>query len=77
LENRVSKLFGRIEELAMDLAPGFAKYVGNSRFIEEGSVQRFENALGRAGHEPPTRKEPGRPPKTKKAGSTRDGLRTR
>lgn len=38
-ENRISKLFHRIELLSFDVAPGLARFAGRSRLAADGSLQ--------------------------------------
>lgn len=75
LENRVSKLFGRVEQLAFDLAPGLSRFVGNSRLNDRGTVQAIDN-IGRAAKAPTpppvsdggTRSKPSKTTKTPRGG---------
>lgn len=43
LENRITKLFHRIEELAFGIAPGLARFTGRSRLDREGQLRPMEN----------------------------------
>ena len=60
LENRVSKLFNEIEQLAFDLAPGLARFAGRSRLDMDGNLHPLENA-GPGANLPP---QPPPPPRT-------------
>ena len=79
LENRVSKLFGRVEQLAFDLAPGLTRFVGHSRLNDRGAVQPIDIS-GRIVKSPPpppvndggTRSSPSKTSKT-----PRDGIGSR
>ena len=44
LENRVIKLFHRIEQLAFDVAPGLARFQGSRRMDVDGSLRPIEKA---------------------------------
>ena len=44
LENRIAKLFHRIEELAFGIAPGLARFAGRSRLDHEGQLRPMESA---------------------------------
>lgn len=43
LENRISKLFSRIEELAFAVAPGLLRFVGRQRLDDRGDLQFIES----------------------------------
>ncbi|TWT98366.1 MotA/TolQ/ExbB proton channel family protein [Stieleria varia] len=53
LENRVSKLFHEIEQLAFDMAPGLAKFQGRQRLDVDGNLHPIEHHLGEATPPPP------------------------
>ncbi|MCC9655962.1 MotA/TolQ/ExbB proton channel family protein [Rhodopirellula sp. JC737] len=55
LENRIAKLFHRIEELAFVIAPGLVRFVGRSRMDEEGQLRPLDNGTPppMAIHSPP------------------------
>nr|WP_184308233.1 MotA/TolQ/ExbB proton channel family protein [Aporhodopirellula rubra] len=42
LENRITKLFHRIEELAFGIAPGLARFAGRSKLDNEGQLRPIE-----------------------------------
>ncbi|TWT95455.1 MotA/TolQ/ExbB proton channel family protein [Neorhodopirellula pilleata] len=42
LENRITKLFQRIEELAFAIAPGLARFAGRSKLDYEGNLRPME-----------------------------------
>ncbi|TWT74261.1 MotA/TolQ/ExbB proton channel family protein [Allorhodopirellula solitaria] len=44
LENRIVKLFHRIEELAFGIAPGLARFTGRSRLDYDGHLRAIEGA---------------------------------
>lgn len=44
LENRITKLFQRIEELAFAVAPGLARFTGRSKLDYEGNLRPLEGA---------------------------------
>ncbi len=80
LENRVTKLFGRVEQLAFDVAPGLTRFVGNSRLQRDGSLHPSIVAdRPRRGDRdvapPPVDDAP--PPAGEKTKRTRDGIQTR
>lgn len=47
-ENRVTKLFHRIEKLAFDVAPGLTRFRGHSRLDPDGSLQPLPPAAAAA-----------------------------
>lgn len=56
LENRIAKLFQRIEELAFGIAPGLARFAGRSKLDYEGNLRPIEfngPPLAGAGAAPP------------------------
>ena len=55
LENRIAKLFHRIEEMAFVIAPGLVRYVGRSRMDAEGQLRPLDNGAPppMAIHSPP------------------------
>jgi biopolymer transport protein ExbB len=60
LENRLAKLFHRVEELVFDLAPGFARFTGHRRMDQDGVMRPMDPAVSTSdGPKPP-------PPRTKK-----------
>lgn len=44
LENKISKLFQRIEELAFAIAPGLARFNGRSKLDFDGNLRPLDNA---------------------------------
>lgn len=44
LENRLSKLFHRVEEFAFEIAPGLERFTGRRRLDSEGSLHSMENS---------------------------------
>lgn len=44
LENRITKLFHRIEELAFGIAPGLARFAGRSKLDVDGQLRPIEGA---------------------------------
>ncbi len=44
LENRLSRLFHQIEELAFDVAPGLARFTGRTRLDPTGAMKPLERA---------------------------------
>ncbi len=46
LENRLAKLFHRIERLTFDLAPGLARFAGISRLDQDGTLRPMLTAPG-------------------------------
>lgn len=62
LENRISKLFRQIEQLAFDLAPGMARYAGRRRLNGEGQLVASSSGEGDPTAVPPP------PPHTAEAG---------
>jgi biopolymer transport protein ExbB len=44
LENRIAKLFHRIEELAFGVAPGLNRFVGRSKLDHDGQLRTLEGA---------------------------------
>lgn len=75
LENRISKLFHQMEQLAFELAPGLARFAGERRMRSDGVLVKIDgNELGRSTREPtapipppPDQVAPKSPPKGKKA----------
>jgi biopolymer transport protein ExbB len=61
LENRLSKLFHRIERLAFDIAPGLARFTGRTRLDSDG-VLRAINPGPAAGTASGTANPPAAPP---------------
>jgi biopolymer transport protein ExbB len=62
LENRISKLFHHIEQLAFDLAPGMARFVGRRRLDGDGQLVSLNAVEG-----PPVAAPPPPPPHTGEA----------
>lgn len=55
LENRIAKLFHRIEEMAFSIAPGLVRFVGRSRMDAEGQLRPLDTGTPppMAVHSPP------------------------
>ncbi|MEM6364480.1 MAG: MotA/TolQ/ExbB proton channel family protein [Planctomycetota bacterium] len=45
LENRIARLFSRIEELAFSITPGLLRFVGRQRLDERGELQPLDSPL--------------------------------
>lgn len=59
LENRITKLFHRIEELAFGVAPGLARFSGRSRMDYDGTLRPIESTSPPVGPTaPPHSKSP-------------------
>ncbi|QDV65684.1 MotA/TolQ/ExbB proton channel family protein [Crateriforma conspicua] len=46
LENKLTRLFGRVEQLAFDLAPALNRFVGNTQMRRDGSLHPMADAAG-------------------------------
>ncbi|WP_246146513.1 MotA/TolQ/ExbB proton channel family protein [Rubripirellula lacrimiformis] len=66
LENRLIKLFHRIEQLSFDVAPGLARFTGRRQMNSDGTL-RMHDTLNEA---PPA------PPLPKQTGKSRDQAKT-
>ncbi len=53
LENRLLRLFHRIEELAFDIAPGLARFAGKTRLDPSGEMKSMERVVAGAPPLPP------------------------
>lgn len=49
LENRLIRLFHHMEQLAFDVAPGLARFTGNSRLDADGTLHRVDDGIARTG----------------------------
>ncbi len=63
LENRLAKLFNRIEELAFELSPSMAQFVGRRRLDDTGTMRSMETSKTNSEiPSPPTASTPPIPP---------------
>ncbi len=69
LENRLAKLFHRVEELAFDIAPGLARFVGKRRLDADGELRPID------GLAPPPAEVPQPPPPPRTSKKQRDGAK--
>ena len=69
LENRIAKLFHRIERLTFDIASGVAGYAGRQRIDSDGALQPIEGPLAPLTDVP----KPASPPSKKKRGGAKAG----
>ncbi|MEM9367481.1 MAG: MotA/TolQ/ExbB proton channel family protein [Planctomycetota bacterium] len=60
LENRIAKLFHRIEELAFAVAPGLLRFVGRSKMDHEGNLRPFDANPTPPPKAPPAKSKSGR-----------------
>jgi biopolymer transport protein ExbB len=68
LENRLAKLFHRVEELAFDIAPGLARFRGRRRMDLDGALHKMEVSAA-----PAEAPQPPPPPRPKKRGGAKAG----
>lgn len=68
LENRLAKLFHRVEELAFDIAPGLARFRGRRRMDLDGALHKMEVSAP-----PADAPQPPPPPRPKKRGGAKAG----
>jgi biopolymer transport protein ExbB len=61
LENRIAKLFHYVEQIAFDIAPGMARFVGRQRLDSEGKLAPIQLVDGGFHATPPAPQSP--PPK--------------
>lgn len=61
LENRISKLFHEIEEIAFELAPGLARFAGRKRMDPSGALLNLESLPGDDSPTPPPPPTSGKP----------------
>lgn len=75
LENRLAKLFHRVEELAFDVAPGLERFKGRRRMDAEGTLHKIEGPKRPSNMPPSTSDVPPPPPRTssKKRGGAKAG----
>ncbi|MFK8111479.1 MAG: MotA/TolQ/ExbB proton channel family protein [Rubripirellula sp.] len=74
LENRLAKLFHRVEQLAFDVAPGFAKFVGRQRMDNDGVLHPIDgSASSRTANDNRTPPPPPPPRPEKKKRGTKAG----
>jgi biopolymer transport protein ExbB len=72
LENRLAKLFHRIEQLAFDIAPGLSRFVGRRRMDSDGVLHKIVNSDSASSEGSPPPPPPPRPSK-KKRGDAKAG----
>ncbi|MGB7326287.1 MAG: MotA/TolQ/ExbB proton channel family protein [Rubripirellula sp.] len=72
LENRLIKLFHRVEQLAFDVAPGLVRYVGRNQLTADGKLKKFDGPM--VSSVSSTSLPPTPPPRT--SGKSRDEART-
>lgn len=70
LENRLAKLFHRVEQLAFDVAPGLTRFAGKRRMDSDGVLHPMNRAASTAENTP---KPPPPPPPNKKRGGAKAG----
>ncbi|TWU50765.1 colicin uptake protein TolQ [Rubripirellula tenax] len=65
LENRLIKLFHRVEQLAFNVAPGIARFAGRRQMLSDGTMAKMDAPFGQGNPPPP-------PPPPRTSGKARD-----
>lgn len=75
LENRLAKLFHRVEDLAFEIAPGLSRFRGRRRMDAEGTLHKIDGGPRPADIPAPPADVPPPPPRTsnKKRGGAKAG----